>query len=250
VTALSKYEKSSATPPIVDSDLLDELYGGFNVTSSLTPPDLKLKQSGTLSFPLPHADREQIAAFWSRVMFSTAGLLPERETFLEVARKFYSCTMPEFISNNSLLRAWVVVTRKSASSTDSSTLRAYLDHTLGHSTADPLASYEKFSQPNWDGYSADPISQQTLNYARRLLGVMPETLGPPDIAPAADGSIALEWIPERHNKLDKLFLDIGPGEEWRAYWMLRDGSFGRLPNKGYTGDTKRVLDKLFEELSK
>ena len=79
---------------------------------------------------------------------------------------------------------------------------------------------------------------------------MPTNLGHPDAAPAADGSIALEWVSEdTAHKLDKLFLDIGPGEEWRAYWQLRSGEFGRLPHAGYSDETKIVLENLFNDLS-
>jgi hypothetical protein len=113
---------------------------------------------------------------------------------------------------------------------------------------DPLASYEKYANANWDAEGAEPITSATLLYARLIMGVLPTTLGQPDVAPAADGSIALEWVPEQHHKLDRLFLDIGPGEVWRAYWMLRDGTYGRLPGEGYSNDTRPMLRKLFDEL--
>jgi hypothetical protein len=113
---------------------------------------------------------------------------------------------------------------------------------------DPLASYGQYAKSNWDGDGAEAITPETLAYARRILSLLPNTFGAPDIAPAADGSIALEWVPDSHAKLDKLFLDIGPGEEWRAYWLLRDETYGRLPSKGYTSNTKRILQKLFDDL--
>lgn len=93
------------------------------------------------------------------------------------------------------------------------------------------------------------VTLQTLEYAPRILRAMPTTFGPADIAPAADGSIALEWVPDYHHKLDKLFLDIGSGEEWSAYWLLRNGEFGRQVGRGYTSDTRRILHKLFDALS-
>src|SRR5258707_216062 len=94
-----------------------------------------------------------------------------------------------------------------------------------HAAAAPLllSGYEQYEVANWDGRDALPITSETLAYARKLMRVMPKTLGEPDVAPAADGSIALEWIPDDPTrKLNKLFLDIGPAEEWCAYWTLRD----------------------------
>lgn len=123
-----------------------------------------------------------------------------------------------------------------------------LDSILAEQTTNPLEGYEQFNQRNWDGYDAEPITAETLHYARRLLRVMPDTFGPPDIAPSGDGSIGLEWVLEK-GPLDRLFLDIGPGEEWRAYWKRRNGEFGRLPGTGFDFQTKHVLQKLFADLS-
>jgi len=115
-------------------------------------------------------------------------------------------------------------------------------------SVDPLAGYELYNQKNWDGYGAEPITTETLCYARRLLSDMPTIFGPPDIAPSGDGAIGLEWVPERWHPL-RLFLDIGPGEVWRAYWTGRDGQFGRMPGSGYNSDTKKILVRLFASLN-
>lgn len=116
--------------------------------------------------------------------------------------------------------------------------------------ADPLTSFEQYATANWDGENAEPITAGTLSYARHIMRLLPNTFGAPDIAPAADGSITLEWVPDDHHKLDRLFLDIGPGEEWRAYWLLHDGSYGRQPGKGYSNDTRPTLRKLFDDLDR
>jgi hypothetical protein len=132
--------------------------------------------------------------------------------------------------------------------TDPTLITSILDGLLGKPRTDPLEGYEQYSHGNWDGYDAEPITAETLQYARRLLRPMPQTFGPPDIAPSADGSIGLEWVPE-HGPLRKLFLDIGPGEEWRAYWNRRDGEFGRLQGTRLSAITKRTLQALFKDLS-
>jgi hypothetical protein len=121
---------------------------------------------------------------------------------------------------------------------------------IASTESDPvdLEGYEQYSEANWDGYDAEPITVETLNYARRLLKIMPNTFGSPDVAPSADGSIGLEWVLES-GQLHKLFLDIGPGEEWRAYWNRRNGEFGRLPCTSFSRDTKRILEKLFDYLN-
>ena len=116
--------------------------------------------------------------------------------------------------------------------------------------ANPLHRYEKYQLANWDGHDAEPITAETLVYARKLMKIMPTSLGAPDAAPAGDGSIALEWVPENTtHKLDRLFLDIGPGEVWRAYWSLRSGQFYRVTHEGFSEETKSVLKDIFQQLS-
>jgi hypothetical protein len=125
------------------------------------------------------------------------------------------------------------------------TTPAYIDE----ADDDPPATYETLNEPNWDGYGAEPISTETLGYARQLLSVMPKTFGPPHIAPGGDGSITLEWVPDDHHKLHKLFLEIGPGEKWRAYWKLRSGEFGRRLGTSFTLATAASLQAIFDDLS-
>jgi hypothetical protein len=129
-----------------------------------------------------------------------------------------------------------------------------LIHWSGHGViekvADPLHGYEEYHVANWDGYYAEPITAETLAYARKLMKIMPTSLGAPDAAPAGDGSIALEWVPEdATHKLDRLFLDIGPGEVWRAYWTLRNGEFYRITHQGFSDETKSVLKDIFQKLT-
>jgi hypothetical protein len=111
-----------------------------------------------------------------------------------------------------------------------------------------LKSYEKLTERNWDGYDAEPLTRQTIDYARKILNVMPMTFGLPDIAPGGNGSVALEWHPTT-GSVRKLFLDIGPREEWHAYWRHRDERFDRIESTGYSDDTLNVLKSLFERLS-
>lgn len=116
---------------------------------------------------------------------------------------------------------------------------------------DALAGYERYEQENWDGYGAKPITEETRTFARKLMNLLPTKLGQPDVAPAGDGTIALEWIPDDPtHKLDKLYMDIGPGEAWTAYWRLRDGTFDTIDNEGTDLSTRVTLQHLFHSLSK
>lgn len=46
---------------------------------------------------------------------------------------------------------------------------------------------------DWDGYGAEPVSDQSANAALRLIDALPEYILLPDVVPEPCGEIALEW---------------------------------------------------------
>jgi hypothetical protein len=112
---------------------------------------------------------------------------------------------------------------------------------------DSLADYDAYSVDNWDGYDALPITTETLHAARSILKSLPKTFGDPVCSPGADGSIVFEWLKD-DGQLRKLFIDIGPGRTWKAYWRLANGKIGTIPRKRVTISTIPELRKLFETL--
>lgn len=115
-------------------------------------------------------------------------------------------------------------------------------------TSDPLTGYSRYSIPNWDGYGAKAITSETITAAKRFLRDLPETLGEPDIAPGADGTIGLEWS-FRNRTLRKLFIDIGPGNQWSGYWRRSTGEKRTLPPTVIGAATKASLQVLFDDLN-
>lgn len=51
----------------------------------------------------------------------------------------------------------------------------------------------EYSQENWDGYGARPISELALKDAERFIRMLPEFADLPDMSPMPEGDIALEW---------------------------------------------------------
>jgi hypothetical protein len=110
-----------------------------------------------------------------------------------------------------------------------------------------LADYDAYAVDNWDGYEARPITSETVRAARTILRSLHKTFGDPVSSPGADGSIVFEWLRE-YGPLRKLFVDIGPGRTWKAYWRLAGGKTGTVPRKPITISTIPELQKLFERL--
>lgn len=48
-------------------------------------------------------------------------------------------------------------------------------------------------QEDWDGYGAQPISEQACHDAERFVKMLPESVELPEITPVPDGDIVLEW---------------------------------------------------------
>lgn len=82
------------------------------------------------------------------------------------------------------------------------------------------AEYDMYNVPDWDGYGAHPITPETVAFARAMLSAIPEEAKPPHVAPGPDGTIGLEWIKRKPDR--KLFVDLGPGRQWSAYWRKGD----------------------------
>lgn len=104
--------------------------------------------------------------------------------------------------------------------------------------------YCRYSVPNWDGYDAVPITDKTLDTARHLYELLTAEFVAPEVVPGADGTIGFEWWPAPHNKL---YLDIGPGMTWSAYWRCPKGrgSIERTDLSSWS-----VRDRLFVRLPK
>ncbi|MFZ5693533.1 MAG: hypothetical protein ACOY5F_20045 [Pseudomonadota bacterium] len=112
---------------------------------------------------------------------------------------------------------------------------------------DPFHGFEAYSVRNWDGYDAEPIHPDTLKIAKAMYDILPATLGKPDVSPAADGSIGFEWLHDE-GPYRKLFIDIGPGKVWHAYWRLASGKTGKIRNQLFDGQTRTTLDGIARSL--
>jgi hypothetical protein len=118
------------------------------------------------------------------------------------------------------------------------------------SIPDQFARYGvNFGHPNWDGYGAQAIEAATVEAARSFVAMLPPTLGTPDVAPGADGTIGLEWV-SLDRPVRKLFIDIGPGNIWSGYWRRASGERRSLPRRPIDEGTRSYLVNLFDSLTR
>lgn len=103
------------------------------------------------------------------------------------------------------------------------------------------ADYDNYNVPDWDGYGANPITPETVAFAREMMAAIPAEASAPHVAPGADGTIGLEWV--KRNPTRKLFLDFGPGRYW-SMWM-RKGEWRELRATGSTDwELRGVMNEI------
>src|SRR4030095_2307577 len=56
-----------------------------------------------------------------------------------------------------------------------------------------LKTFEECRQPNWDGYEAQPVREETYRLAHRFLASLPLSIPVPSISAEPDGQITVEW---------------------------------------------------------
>ena len=60
---------------------------------------------------------------------------------------------------------------------------------------------ESSHQPNWDGYGAQPVADETFTQAYRFLESLPPGTPPPTVSAEPDGHLAFEWHRSAHRTL-------------------------------------------------
>lgn len=109
---------------------------------------------------------------------------------------------------------------------------------------------EEYGELGWDGYDAQPIRTDVIAAARRFYGFLAPYLrsGPhPNIAPGSDGTIGFEWRTSGAS-IRKLFVEIRPDGNLRAYWVREGGGIDRLPVRPL-GLAMPNLQSLLDELA-
>jgi hypothetical protein len=144
----------------------------------------------------------------------------------------------------------ILFTSSAGSTTDHEAYNLLLDHFTDWARNDKITErFSRYNRENWDGYGADPITPETISAARKFVKMLPKNLGEPEMAPGSDGIIALEWLFNEPHPLRKLFIDIGPGSVWSAYFRRADGAKRSIPQQPIANHTKQELEALFAELS-
>lgn len=75
---------------------------------------------------------------------------------------------------------------------------------------------EECSEPNWDGYGAEPVSSRALRRAEDLIASLPDDLPLPECAIEPDGYVSLDWMPAPYRTLT---VSIGKSDRVPYAWV-------------------------------
>jgi hypothetical protein len=87
--------------------------------------------------------------------------------------------------------------------------------------------YEECIEPNWDGYDALPVTEDSYRLTYELLETLPLSTPPPSFGAEPDGHITLEW---RSSPTRTLSVSVSPEGELHYAALLGDSrAYGTEP---------------------
>ncbi len=75
---------------------------------------------------------------------------------------------------------------------------------------DLFKTFEECGEPNWDGYGAEPVREETYRLAQQFLTLLPRSTPVPSIGAEPDGQITVEWYQSPQRTLS---VSISPDGE-------------------------------------
>ncbi len=103
---------------------------------------------------------------------------------------------------------------------------------------------EECRTPNWDGYGAASVSEETFRQAYRFLEALPLGTPPPSVGAEPDGHLTLEWYRSPRRTLS---VSVSPeGDLHYAALLGPSKAYGTEP---FFGEVPRVILDLIHQVS-
>ena len=131
------------------------------------------------------------------------------------------------------------------------TIRRQSDHFNKSVTFSKQPAYEELwdvwqecKEPNWDGYDALPVDQETFQNAYHLIEALP--LGcplPSSVGAEPDGHLALEW-----HRNPRWTLSVSVSPEGVLHYAALFGAANNRGSEEFTGDLSATLKSLIRRV--
>ena len=103
--------------------------------------------------------------------------------------------------------------------------------------------YEECKNPNWDGYGAEPVSEDTYRVAYHFLESLPLGTPAPSVGVEADGHLTFEW----YRSPDKV-LSVSIGPDGMTYFAALLGDSRRSGTEPFYGEVSDDILKIIRRL--
>jgi hypothetical protein len=133
--------------------------------------------------------------------------------------------------------------------TQSTEIRIHVERTISFGSAidqlrQELASVcEEAQTPGWDGYGADPVSEETIAFACEFVNCMPSSMEMPTVTVEPDGHVSFEWY-RSPNRL----VSVSVGENRELNFAATIGREQDCGNRVFCGVIPKRIAQLIEEV--
>ncbi len=103
--------------------------------------------------------------------------------------------------------------------------------------------YDDCGKPNWDGYGAAAIEEETYRYACQLVWALPPGTRPPSVGAEADGDLTLEWHVSRRRTLS---VSVTP--EGFLHYAALLGVSSRCGSEPFFGEFPTAILNLIQQV--
>src|SRR3989337_366884 len=103
--------------------------------------------------------------------------------------------------------------------------------------------FEQCRDPNWDGYGAQPVSEETYRLARQFLAALPLSPPLPSIGAEPDGQITVEW-----HRSPQRTLSVSISSDGELHFAALLGSAKTYGTEPFTGAVPKVVADLIHRV--
>jgi hypothetical protein len=107
-----------------------------------------------------------------------------------------------------------------------------------------LKTFEECREPNWDGYGAQAVCQETYHLAHQFLAALPRSTPAPSIGAEPDGHLTAEWYQSPQRTLS---VSISPDGDLHYAALL--GSAKTCGTEPLTGAVPKVVVDLIHRVT-
>lgn len=104
-------------------------------------------------------------------------------------------------------------------------------------------TFEECRESNWDGYQAEPVSDETYQLAVQLLKALPLGTSTPAIGAEPDGHLTMEWYRSTHRTLS---VSISPESE--IHYAALVGTSKAYGTEPFFGDVPETVMNLINRI--